>query len=667
MTTKKDIKEKIENLREKIHHHDYCYYSLSQPEVSDKEYDELMRKLKELETAHPEFIVGDSPTQRVSGQVQEGFKTVRHKVKMLSLDNTYSIDELRNWDIRVHKGLPGEKIEYVAELKIDGVSTSLTYKNGALALAATRGDGEKGEDVTVNIKTIKAIPLRFIAKPSPQGLEVRGEIYMERAGFEKLNKERLRQGEALFANPRNATAGSLKLLDSKVIAKRKLNCFIHSFGLAEGTSFKTHWEFLEQAHKWGLRVNPNRKLCKNLNEVIDFCKLWEEKREKLIYEIDGMVIKVNSLKHQRALGSTAKAPRWACAYKFPAQQATTVLKDIKVQVGRTGVVTPVAELEPVSLSGVRISRSTLHNFDEIKRLGIKIGDRVILERAGEVIPKVIKVIDSVRNGKEKEFKVPTRCPACKENITKDKEEVAFRCINPSCPAQLERGLEHFASRGAMDIEGMGTSVIEQFVKEKLVKNFSDIYSLKKEDLLKLDLFAEKKANNLLMAVEKSKIQPLSRLVFALGIRHVGEKAAYVLAQTFETMDNLMRQKSEDLIKIHEVGSIMAESIEDFFKQKTTHDLIDRLKRAKVNMTQPKTQKTKGPIAGKKIVFTGELSIFTRGDAEGLVRELGGNPSSSVSKNTDFLVLGENPGSKYQKARKLGVKIITEAEFEKMTK
>jgi len=662
----KETKIKIEKLRDKIRHHDYRYYVLNQPEVSDKEYDSLMQKLQELERAHPQLLTADSPTQRVSGQAQEGFKTVRHKVKMLSLDNTYSIDELRSWDERVHKGLAAEKIEYVAELKIDGVSAALTYKKGLLTLGATRGDGGKGEDVTSNLKTIRAIPLKFISEPVPDAIEVRGEVYMGRVDFERLNKKRAEAGEVLFANPRNAAAGSLKLLDSSIVAGRQLSCFIHSFGIAEGAGFKTHWDFLEQAYKWGLRINPERKLCKDIDEVIDFCKAWEQKRQKLTYEIDGMVIKVNSLKQQKVLGSTAKAPRWACAYKFPAQQATTVLQDIKVQVGRTGVVTPVAELKPVSLAGVTISRSTLHNFDEIKRLGVRIGDRVILERAGEVIPKIIKAVKSVRTGKEKEFKIPLKCPACDSHITKEKqEEVAYRCTNPSCPAQLERGLEHFASRNAMDIEGLGTSVVEQFVASKLVGDFADIYFLKKGDLLKLELFAERKADNLLAAIEDSKRQPLSRLLFALGIRHVGEKAAYVLAQRFENMDALIKQRVSHLVKIHEVGSVMAESIEEFFKQRTSRDLIEKLKKASVNMAEPKARAASGPIAGKQIVFTGELLGLTRNEAERLTRELGGNASSSVSKKTDFLVTGNNPGSKYKKAQKLGVKIITETEFKKM--
>jgi len=660
-----DIKKKIEKLRDEIRHHDHRYYVLSEPEVSDKEYDDLMRKLKALEEAHPTLITPDSPTQRVSGGVQEGFKTVRHVQKMLSLDNTYSIDELKAWAERAQKGLPNQKLEFVAELKIDGVSAALTYKKGALTLGATRGDGTTGEDVTVNLKTIRAIPLKLMKLPHPDSIEVRGEIYMDRKDFEKLNKQRGDEGEAFFANPRNATSGSLKLLDTSITAKRKLSCFIHSFAAKAGT-FKTQWEFLEQATKWGLRVNPNRKLCKSIDEVIDFCEQWEKKREKLTYEIDGMVIKVNSLRQQESLGSTLKSPRWACAYKFPAQQATTVLNNISVQVGRTGVITPVAELKPVSLAGVTISRSTLHNFDEIERLGVKIGDRVILERAGEVIPKIIKAVKSVRTGKEKGFKIPTKCPACNSHIIKEKEEdVAYRCIDPSCPAQLERGIEHFAARNAMDIEGMGTSVVEQLVKEKLVKDFADIYFLKKQNLLKLELFADKKCDNLLAAVEKSKKQPLSRLLFAFGIRHVGEKAAYVLAQRFETIDKLAKQTCDDLTAVHEIGDVMAESVADFFKQKSTRELIEKLKRAGLSMTESKAARSSNALTGKTVVFTGELTQFTRSEAQRIVRDSGGNASSSVSSKTDFVVTGENAGSKAQKAKKLGVKMITENEFKKL--
>ncbi|MCM8782357.1 MAG: NAD-dependent DNA ligase LigA, partial [Candidatus Omnitrophica bacterium] len=497
---------------------------------------------------------------------------------------------------------------------------------------------------------------------------VRGEVYMTRKDFEQLNKRRAKEKEALFANPRNSAAGSLKLLDPKLVAQRRLNYFIHSFGVMEGAQvISDQWGFLEAARRWGFRINPNNKLCKNFGEVIEFCEYWQDKRDMLDYEIDGIVVKINSFDQQKRLGSTLKSPRWACAYKFPAKQATTTLKEIKVQVGRTGVITPVAELQPVECGGVTIKHATLHNFDEIKRLGVKVGDRVVVERAGEVIPKIVKAVESLRTGKEKTFKIPTKCPVCGGKITKEEEEVAYRCINPSCPAQLERGLLHFASRTAMDIEGMGEAVAEQFIKNKMVGDFADIYFLKKEDLLRLELFADKKAENLLNAIEKSKKQPLSRLLYALGIRHVGEKAAFVLAERFQTLDKIMAAKRGDFDALHEVGSVMAKSIEDFFKQDATRKLIAKLKKAGVNMVEPERRIDKMPLHGKTFVFTGELAGFKRQEAERLVRELGGDASSSVCKNTDFVVVGEKPGSKYNKAKKLGVRIIDEKEFTNMLK
>lgn len=664
----KDIKKEIGALREQIRHHDHMYYVLGQPEISDKEYDGLMQRLKVLEDEHPQFKRDDSPTARVSGGILEGFKTVRHKQKMLSLDNTYSFEELEDWDERVHKGLGrDEKVEYVIEVKIDGVSANLAYKKGSLAIGATRGDGLTGEDVTQNIKTIRAIPLVLQGRNIPGFIEIRGEIYMERKDFQMLNKERKRLGEILFANPRNAAAGSLKLLDTGIVAKRRLNFFAHSLGEYREPDVKTQEEFLERLKDWGVRTNPHAKLCKDINEVIERCKIWRDKREKLTYDIDGMVIKVNSIAQQKRLGFTLKSPRWAVAYKFPAHQVTTILKNIVVQVGRTGVITPVAELEPVECGGVVISRATLHNFDEIKRLGVKIGDRVVLERAGEVIPKIVKAVESVRTGKEKEFSVPLDCPVCGSEIAKEKEEeVAYRCMNPSCPAQIERGLIHFASRKAMDIEGMGEVLVKQLVERGLVKDFSDIYSLKKEDFLKLELFKDKKSENLLEAIEKSKQQPLSRLIYGLGIRNIGEKAAYVLAQRFKTLDSLIKAKREDFDAIYEVGSVMAESIVRFFKQDSAQRLLRKLGEAGLNLEEKIVIARKGMVlTGKTVVFTGELKEFSRTHAESLVRQLGGNASSSVSKNIDLVVTGENPGSKYDKAKKLGIKIIDETEFSRL--
>ncbi|MCX5700897.1 MAG: NAD-dependent DNA ligase LigA [Candidatus Omnitrophica bacterium] len=659
-----DIKEKIKSLREQIQRHDYLYYVLSQPVLSDKEYDDLMRRLIEFEREHPQFKADDSPTVRVSGGILSGFKTVRHKEKMLSLDNTYSFEELEDWHERVIKGLNDkERIEFVVELKIDGVSASLTYKSGKLIIGATRGTGESGEDVTQNIKTIRAIPLTLLGKNIPEFIEIRGEIYMDRVEFNKLNKEREVDQELVFANPRNAASGSLKLLDSSIMHKRRLNFFAHSLGGHKGFEIEKQWDFLTKLKNWGVRANAHSALCNNFNEVLEYCKKWDKKRKDLTYDIDGIVIKINDLSQQERLGFTAKSPRWAVAYKYPASQATTEVLNININVGRTGVITPTAGLSPVECAGVVIKNATLHNFDEIKRLKIKIGDRVLIERAGEVIPKVIKVVES--RGKSI-FKIPHNCPVCSGKVVKEKEEdVAYRCINPLCPAQLERGILHFASRKALDIQGMGESVIEQLVKLKLVKNVADIYKLTVEDLQRLDLFKEKKINNLLSAIGKSRSKPLSRLIYALGIRHVGEKAALVLAQRFRALDNLLAAKKGELEETYEIGSVISESIKDYFSQKSTKEVITQLRMAGLNLKEEVVVIKQTSLSGKSVVLTGELSGYSRLEAEELVRNLGGNPTSSVSKNTDLVVTGKSPGSKYDKAKKLGVKIISEQEFSRL--
>ncbi len=667
---KSKAQKEIKELSALIEKHNYRYYVLDEPTVSDKEYDDLLKRLIRLEEQFSEFRLPDSPTQRVGVKLDESAATITHKAKMYSLDNTYSIEELKDWQGRVLKGLSGEEAEYVAELKIDGVSAALTYDNGYFVLGATRGDGSSGEDITPNLKTIRSIPLKLLENNKfkiPKTLEVRGEVYMSLKDFDTLNKERKKSGEVLFANPRNATSGSVKLLDSTVTAMRKLSFFVHSFGVLEGgQAYKTHSEFLAAVQAYGFRVNTHNRLCKTFNDVINYCKEFESKRNTIPFEVDGVVIKVNSIAQQKKLGNTLKSPRWAVAFKFAAHQATTKIIDIVVQVGRTGVLTPVAELEPVECAGVTISRATLHNFDEIKRLGVKIGDRILLERAGDVIPKVIKVVESSKEASA-HFKVPKRCPECGGEIAKEKdEEVAYRCINPSCPKQLERSLVHFASRKAMDIEGLGEAVVVQLLERKLVSSLADIYFLKKEDLLTLDLFADKKAENLLSAVEKSKKQPLSRLLFALGIANIGEKAAYTLAQRFLTLDKVSSAKADDFNEIHEVGEVMASSIEDYFKQAETKKLIEKLKKAGLNLTEPKTPvPASGKLSGKKIIFTGELESFSRDQASELARKQGADIISSVSKNTHFVVAGDNPGSKYAKAVALGVKIISEKEFKEM--
>ena len=661
------IKNKIKLIREKLRKHDYSYYVLSQPQVSDKEYDDLMIELKTLEDKYPQLRTDDSPSQRLSAGISPGFKTVKHKAGMFSLDNTYSIDELASWDERLRKGLGNDcGYEYVVELKIDGVSANLTYLKGKLAIGSTRGDGQMGEDVTANIKTIRAIPLILLGNHLPDFIEIRGEVYMDKNNFSQVNEERMDKGEALFANPRNATSGSLKLLDSSVVAKRHLNFFAHSLGACSSQSIDTQWDFLAKLKDWGVRTNTHSALCRNIDEVIAYCHKWQQKRDELNYEIDGVVVKLNSLAQQKDLGFTAKSPRWAVAYKFAARQATTEVIAIKVNVGRTGVITPTAELKPVECSGVIISNATLHNFDEIERLGIRVGDRVLIERAGDVIPKVVKVVE--QKGK-KSYNIPVKCPACGEKIVKEKDEdVAYRCINSDCPAQLERALLHFSSRDALDIEGMGEAVINQLVSLNLLKSLADIYTkLKLENLLKLELFKEKKANNLLSAIEKSKQQPLERLIFALGIRHVGQKAAYTLAEEFGDMQKLIHAKFEELDRIPEIGQVMAGAILSYFNLSQTRKLIQELKDAGVNMRQQPVKFKINKLTGKTVVFTGELAGFSRAEAEELVRRSKGLPASSVSSKTDVLVAGASAGTKFNKARELGVKIISEDEFKEMVK
>jgi len=655
------IKDKIESLRKKIRHHDHLYYGLSRPEISDKEYDDLLRQLKNLEDEFPQYQSAYSPTIRLSAGILKGFKTVKHSQKMLSLDNTYSFDELKEWAVRVAKGLKEkERIEYVIELKIDGLSANLTYEKGKLLIGATRGDGQTGEDVTANIKTIRAIPLLLEGRDIPELIEIRGEVYIDRNEFQKLNREREKAGEELFVNPRNAASGSLKLLDSRIVSGRRLNFFAHSLGDYRGSKLKTHLAYLERLKGWGVRVNPHTALCKNMDEVFNYCKNWQEKRESLDYEIDGIVIKLNNISQQEELGFTSKSPRWAVAYKFPARQATTRVVRININVGRTGVITPTAELEPVECGGVVIKNATLHNFDEISRLNIKEGDRVLIERAGDVIPKVVKVVEAL--GK-KTFSIPATCPVCSGKVIKEKaEDVAYRCINPTCPAQLERGLLHFASRAAMDIEGMGESVVEQLVALKLVRDFSDIYKLSEKDLEKLDLFKEKKINNLLLAIQKSKSRPLSRLIYALGIRHVGEKAAYVLAREFKTMGSLLKAQKKHFESIYEIGPVIADSVADYFSQTSTKRLINDFKAAGLRFDEATEGIKSSALAKKNIAFTGELKNYSRPQIKEMVLKLNGNPVSSVSKNTDLLVAGSNPGSKYDKAKRLGVKIINEEEF-----
>jgi DNA ligase (NAD+) len=665
--TREQAKKRIAELREQIRRHDHLYYVEAKPEISDREYDKLYDELKKLEEQFPELVTPDSPTQRVGGQPLKEFKSVRHLAPMLSLDNTYSVEELREFDARVRKLLPNERIEYVLEPKIDGVSVSLRYENGRFTVGATRGDGTTGDDVTTNLKTIRAIPLQLDVKNPPKLLDVRGEIFMPIDGFKKLNADRERAGEEKFANPRNAAAGSLKQLDPRIVAKRPLSAVFYAVGVAEGVAFKTQKQVLETLKEYGFPTPQYWWLCQNIEEVIERADELQKLESKFPYEIDGAVVKVNHLEQWRRLGTTAKAPRFAIAYKYSHEQAQTKLLGITVQVGRTGTLTPVAELEPVFLAGSTISRATLHNEEEIKRKDIRIGDTVIIEKAGEVIPAVIGVVKEKRTGKEKEFKMPKQCPACGGPVRRDPEFVAWRCENMSCPAQLKRTIGHFAARNAMDIEGLGWALVEQLVDEKLVRDVADVYSLTVEQLAKLERMAEKSATNVVNAIAESKNRELWRLIHGLGILHVGEGAAQKLAEHFRDLDALARASVEELQQIEDVGPVMAKSIHDFFRNPRNRAVIEKLRKAGVKMKEkaaPKAAAT-GPFAGKTVVITGTLAKFSRDEAKEALRKRGAHVTDSVSKKTDFLVVGEEAGSKLDKARALGVKILDEAEFLRM--
>ena len=664
--TSQGPRDEIERLRREIRRHDHFYYVVDNPRISDGEYDALLSRLKILEAAHPDLITPDSPTRRVGGKPSIAFAPVAHKIPMLSLDNAYSEAEFLDWDKRVRSSLKGAPYELVVEPKIDGLSCSIEYERGVFARASTRGDGETGEDVSLNVRTIRAVPLKLNMEEPPAFFEARGEVYIDKKDFESIRGEQLNQGAEPFANPRNAAAGSLRQKDPAVTAKRKLKFFAHSYGYFEGMSEpETHLEYLEYCGKAGFPVPLiSKKPCKDASEVLKLYKEYASKRFMLPYEIDGLVVKVNAHSSKKLLGFTSKSPRWAIAFKYPAQQATTTVKNVWFSVGRTGVITPVADLEPVKCGGVTISSSTLHNFDEIKRLGLKAGDKVVIERAGEVIPKVIKVVAYSRTGHERDILPPIHCPSCGSNVFKDEEVVAYRCLNPSCPSQIQRSLLHFASRDAMNIDGLGEASVEQLTAKKLVAKFSDIYRLKKEDLLALELFKDKKAANLLAQIEASKKQPLSRLVYALGIPHIGEKSARVLAEHFKNMNALMRAGLEDLSRVSDIGPVIAKAIIDFFSEKHVRALAHELENLGVSMTEP--EKAKGSkLAGKSFVFTGELRAMSRAEAELQVRELGGKEATSVSSKTSYVVAGENPGSKHDKAKKLGVTILSEEEFLKL--
>ncbi|MFA6316887.1 MAG: NAD-dependent DNA ligase LigA [Elusimicrobiota bacterium] len=660
----KSVQAEIERLRREIRDHDRRYYISDKPTVSDAEYDSLMRRLKELESSHPESVTPDSPTQRVGGAASSDFAPVAHSGPMLSLENAVTESEFRDWAARVVKGLnPGERHEFVIEPKIDGLSCALTYEKGRLVRGATRGDGATGEDVTANVRTIRSIPLVLEGAGSGR-IEVRGEVFIGHKDFAKVNEAEEEAGREPFVNPRNCAAGSLRQKDPRITAARRLKFYAHSLGTSEGgPKASTHEEFLEGLKAMGIPLPPLRRKAASVEEVLAFYAEFRDKHlPALAFAVDGLVVKVNDLKQQKRLGTTAKSPRWAVAFKYPASKARTRVEEVVFSVGRTGTVTPVAKLKPGFCAGVTISSVSLHNFDEVARLDLKVGDEVVIERAGEVIPKVVSVVPEARTGREKAVRPPESCPACGSRVAKDGEAVAYRCANPSCPAQIKRSLLHFASRDAMDIEGFGEAVVDQLVDSGRVKSLADIYDLTKDDLLKLELFGDRKAENLLNQIVASRGRQLARLVYGLGIRHVGEKTAETLACLYD-LQGLAAAPAADLERIPEVGAIVAASIASFFASPEVAGLIKKLAKAGLNFAKMETPKTEGmPLSNKTFVFTGELSGMTRSEAEAKVKELGGKASGSVSAKTSYVVAGEAAGSKLEKARKLGVPVLTQADF-----
>jgi DNA ligase (NAD+) len=653
---KKEAEKEMEKLREEINHHNYKYYVESNPVISDYEFDHLLKKLEKLESKFPELITSDSPTQRVGGEPLDSFTTVEHKSAMLSLANTYNSDELKKFDERVKKNV-GE-VEYVVEPKIDGVGVALLYENGILIRGATRGDGRKGDDITSNLKTIHSIPLHLMGNEL-NNVEVRGEVYISLKGFKKLNQSQEKKGETVFANPRNAAAGSVRQLDPKIAESRPLDIFVY-FISHSNKEFHTHEKSIDTLKKAGFRVNPLIKRVGDIEKVLKYCSDLEKKRDSLNYEIDGAVIKVNSLAKQKQLGETSKHPRWAISYKFAAKQSTTRLNDIDIQVGRTGTLTPVAILEPVKVGGVTVSRATLHNFDELKRKDIRINDWVLVERSGDVIPQVVKSIKEKRTGKEKQKNIPERCPVCDTEVIRKEGEVAVRCKNKYCPARLKWRVKYYASRDAMDIDHLGESTIDKLLEKRLIENVADLYFLTKEDILSIEGFKDKSAQNLIDSIEKSKKQDLSRLIYSLGIRHVGKYAAQLLASQYQSIDELEKAPIEELEEIDGLGDKTAEAIGTFFATEENANLITRLRN--IGVRTKRGEKKKMPLQNKKFVFTGGLSNISRPDASDLVKQMGGIVSSSVGKNIDYVVVGNKPGSKYKKAEKLGLNIINEEEF-----
>jgi DNA ligase (NAD+) len=672
--TQDDAWQVAEKLRDELNKNNYYYYIKDNPVISDAEYDKLLRNLSDLEAKFPQIVTPDSPTQRIGAPLEGGFPTVIHSEKMLSLQDAFNYDELKDFLDRVYKdpGLKEEEVEFVCELKIDGLAVSLLYEDGKLVRGATRGDGEVGEDITSNIKTIKTIPLRLLNNHPkykiPKILEVRGEAYLSKEEFKRINEEREEQGLFVFANPRNAAAGSLRQIDPKITASRNLNIFIYAMATNSELDIATHYEILNYLKEIGLRINPNIKKAVGFEEIKNYCENWKDKRKELSYETDGIVIKVNSIAYQKKLGQTTRNPRWAIAFKFPPEEKTTKILDIKISVGRTGALTPVAVLEPVVISGSTVSSATLHNEDEIKKKDVRIGDRVLVHKAGDVIPEIVKVITERRTGSEKPFIMPDKCPVCGSDAVRPEGEAVRRCTSLACPAVQYEAIVHFASKSGMDIEGLGPAIADKLLQKKLIKDVSDIYYLKYDDIFGLENFKEKSTTNLINAINKSKSQPLSRLLYAMGIRFVGEHIAEVLSKNFSDLDELMNASFEELSSIFEIGPRIAQSVVTFFRQPQNKVIIEKLRKAGVNFkSERKELNVKDEFNGKTFVLTGKLGSFTRDEAKEIIEKFGGKVVSSVSKNTHAVIVGIDPGSKLADAVRLGVRQINEKEFKNMIK
>jgi DNA ligase (NAD+) len=663
MSTRAAAEKRARQLREEIRRHEHLYYVLSQPEISDREYDALERELRDLEARFPDLVTPDSPTQRVGETPSEEFPTFVHRVRMLSLDNTYSEDELREFEERVFRIVGEQEIVYTAELKVDGLSMALHYEKGRLVRAVTRGDGVRGDEVTANARAIRAIPLVLRdGSGLPENLEARGEVYLPRSRFEAINRDREEAGEEAFANPRNAAAGTMKNLDPRIVARRGLEILLHAIANAREVGVTSQWAALERMRAWGLRTNPATRRCRGLAEVLDFCHEWQARREELEYQIDGVVVKIDDFRLQEELGDTSKFPRWAIAFKYPAEQASTRVRDIDVQVGRTGKLTPVAILEPVGLAGSTVGRATLHNEEEVARKDVRIGDTVLIEKGGDVIPKVVRVVEDARPRGTRRWVPPEQCPVCGEETVRLEGEVDRRCPNASCPAQLEERLKHFARREAMDIEGLGDALVSQLVEKGLVRGFADLYHLRLEDVVALERMADKSARNLLAQLEQSRSRELRRLLFGLGIRFVGERVAMLLARNFHGFDALAAASVEEIEALHEIGPVVARSVHDWFRDPANGRLVERLKKAGLRTEEDAAAAGSRTLQGKQFVVTGTLESMSRGEAKAAIEERGGRVTSSVSKKTSYVVVGRDPGSKADKARELGLDVVDETAF-----